>query len=83
MSRVGHHVGPPWPPLPSAYDYLSTAPRRDWAWEFLRRHEAFQADAETASSTPDISTRVESGVLLTRLREAQPRAEAWGLCCFR
>jgi hypothetical protein len=83
MSRVGHHVGPPWPPLLSAYDYLSTVQRRDWAWEYLRRHEAYQAHAETASSTPHISIRLESGALLTRLREPQPRVEAWGLCCFR
>jgi hypothetical protein len=81
MSSVSHHVGPPWPPPLSAYDYLSNAQRRDWAWEYLRRHDAYQTDA--ASATPYVTTRLDSGALLTRLHEPQPRAEAWGLCCFR
>ena len=81
MPSASHHVGPPWPPLFSAYDYLSTAQRRDWAWEYLRRHDGYQADA--ASATPYVTARLDSGVLLTRLREPEPRAEAWGLCCFR
>ncbi|MGX8009724.1 transcriptional regulator domain-containing protein [Mesorhizobium sp. ORM8.1] len=33
----------------SSYDYTSALTPREWAWEFLRRNPAFQADVSAAS----------------------------------
>lgn len=83
MYRVRHYVGPPWPPTLESYDYLALLRRRDLAWEGLRRLPAYQDDARAHLTDTQISTRLESGALLTRMHEPSPRAEAWALRSFR
>lgn len=83
MYRVRHYVGPSWPPVLEAYDYMRGHCQRDWAWEGLRRIPAYQDDARAHLANTQISTRLESGALFTRMHEPSPRAEAWALRSFR
>ena len=83
MYRVRHCVGPSWPPTLEAYDYLGRLRRRDLAWEGLRRLPAYQDDAREQLTDAQVSTRLESGALLTRMHERSPRAAAWALRSFR
>ena len=83
MYRVRHYVGPPWPPTLEAYDYTRTLTRRDWAWEGLRRDPVYQDDALEHLKINQVTTRLESGALITRMHEASPHAEAWALRSFR
>lgn len=82
MCRLRHYVGPSWPPTLEAYDYLRQLRRRDLAWEGLRRLPAYQDDARAYLTNAQVSTRLESGALLTRMHEPSPRAEAWALRSF-
>jgi hypothetical protein len=36
---------PAWPSSLQAYEYLRTATKSDWAWEYLRRNFDYQANA--------------------------------------
>ncbi len=83
MHRVGHFVGPSWPPTLEAYNYMRTLSRSDWAWEGLRRNAAYQDEARAHLLDIPISTRLESGATFTRMHEPSPRAEAWALRSFR
>lgn len=83
MYRVRHYVGPALPPTLEAYDYLGRLSRRDLAWEGLRRLPAYQDDAQAHLTDAQVSTRLESGALLTRMHEPSPRAAAWALRSFR
>ena len=76
-------VGPQWQPSLDAYEYLRTAARPEWAWEYLRRNPAHQANARVESARGLVRVRLNAGPTLTRLRARHVRAEAWGLCCFR
>ena len=38
-------VTPGWPRSLQVYEYLRTATRSDWAWEYLRRNSEYQAEA--------------------------------------
>jgi hypothetical protein len=82
MYRVRHYVGPSLRPTLDAYDYLGLLRRRDLAWEGLRRLPAYQDDAREQLTDAQVSTRLESGALLTRMHEPSPRAEAWALRSF-
>lgn len=54
--------------------------RTDWAWEFLRRNDAFQAEAGRAEPVAtDVS---DDGFTLFQPSPRAPRAEAWGLASF-
>ena len=83
MYRVRHYVGPERPPTLEAYDYLGRLRRRDLAWEGLRRLPDYQDDAKAHLTDTQVSTRLESGALLTRMHEPSPRAAAWALRSFR
>lgn len=83
MYRVRHYVGPERPPTLEAYDYLGRLRRRDLAWEGLRRLPAYQDDVQAHLADTQVSTRLESGALLTRMHEPSPRAAAWALRSFR
>ncbi|MGA1343257.1 MAG: DNA -binding domain-containing protein [Hyphomonas sp.] len=66
------------------YDYTAKLGRDRWAWEFLRRGEAFRSIARRYSSGDHVSSRPGPlpGVTLLKLRRPQPEAEAWGLVFF-
>ena len=83
MARLRHYVGPVSPPSLDAYDYMSTLAWRDWAWEGLRRNPVYQDEARAKLGRAQSTTRMEGGALLTRMHEAESRAEAWGLRSFR
>lgn len=83
MYRVQHYVGPPRPPTLEAYDYLHTLIRRDLAWEGLRRDPAYQDEARVYLRNGQVSTRLASGALFTRMHEPALRAAAWALRSFR
>lgn len=83
MYRVRHYVGPERSPTLEAYDYMRTLRRREWPWEGLRRNPAYQDEARAHLTDGQVSTRLESGALLTRMHEPSPRAEAWALRSFR
>jgi hypothetical protein len=81
--RVPTMGGIPWPPPLDAYDYLRSLTRRDWAWEMLRRNQTYQRHAQACAAHDVVRDHLGSGALITRMRGAQPSAEAWALCCFR
>jgi hypothetical protein len=83
MSQASLRIGPQWPPSVEAYEYLRTANKPEWAWEYLRRNPAYQAAARIRPGRGLVRVRLSAGPLLTRLRARHARAEAWGLCCFR
>ena len=75
--------GMSWPPPLAAYDHLRSLTRRDWAWELLRRNRTYQRQAQACAGENVVREQLGSGALITRMRGAQPSAEAWALCCFR
>lgn len=76
-------VGPDWPPLPGAYDYVLTLNEQELAWEFLRRNPEYQREAEQHYADQIEPRRLPSGQLLWRIRTPQHKAKRWGLCPFR
>lgn len=64
------------------YDYTAGLRRRDWAWEFLRRNEAFRAEAYPAPADAASSIQGMDGITLMKLRYPQPDANLWGLFFF-
>lgn len=83
MTRLRHYVGPALPVSAAAYDYMSALAWRDWAWEGLRRNPVYQDEARQYLDNAPENIQMEGGALLTRMHEAQPRAEAWALRAFR
>ena len=76
-------VTPAWPPSLQAYEYLRTATKSDWAWEYLRRNADYQPEARLHHRRGVVRQRLATGPVLTRMRARHLRAEKWGLCCFR
>jgi hypothetical protein len=74
---------PAWSPSLQAYEYLRTATKSDWAWEYLRRNFDYQANARLGHRRGVIRQRLAAGPVLTRLRARHAGAERWGLACFR
>lgn len=83
MTRLRHYVGSAFPPSLEAYDYMSALAWRDWAWEGLRRNPVYQEEAWAYLRRTPSTTREENEVIVTRLHEPSPRAEAWALHSFR
>jgi hypothetical protein len=71
------------PPSLQAYDYLRTATKSDWAWEYLRRNFDYQASARLRHRRGVARHSLVAGPILTRLRARHVEAERWGLACFR
>jgi len=71
----------PWPPN-DADNYLASAPKSDWAWEFLRRNAEYQRAAARIQCR-----MVEVGTVDTipvfELHKEQEAAHDWALCSFR
>lgn len=76
-------VTPAWPPSLLAYEYLRTATKSDWAWEYLRRNAEYQASARLGHRRGVARQRLAAGPVLTRMRARHVGAETWGLACFR
>ena len=76
-------VGPDWPPLPGAYDYVLTLSGPELAWEFLRRNPDYQREARRHRADQIKPRPLPSGQLLWRIRVPHHRAKQWGLCPFR
>lgn len=83
MPHRRYHVGPPWPPRLSAYDYVRVLHKLDCAWEVLRRNAAYHDDWSNHRRAPIHPTAHPSGVSLQRSMSRCPSAERWGLCTFR
>jgi hypothetical protein len=66
-----------------AYEYLRTAAKSDWAWEYLRRNAEYQASARLGHRRGVARQRLAAGPVLTRMRARHAGAETWGLACFR
>lgn len=64
------------------YEYTRTLSRSRWAWEFLRRNEAFLQDA-AHHGPKELSVKTACrGITLIRPRTDQMAAERWGLAFF-
>ena len=64
------------------YDYTSGLRRRDWAWEFLRRNEAFSKEAYANYHIVQRSMSCIANSIVLHLYERCPLAEIWGLMFF-
>jgi hypothetical protein len=76
-------VAPNWPPSQVYDDYLSTLPKRDWAWEFLRRNRAYQGAASASPSQAVKLALTGTVVPVFRLPKQEEAAREWALCSFR
>lgn len=83
MSLYGFKVGPTWPAKRSEYDYLLTLPRPGWAWECLRRSDAYCLAARVHGCVKAWALPGSPLVQLSRTRRRSLDAESWGLHCFR
>ena len=72
-----------WPKPLQAYEHLRTATMTDWAWEYLRRNRAYQAEARLHGRRGVVHRPFATGTVFTRMHARHVRAEAWGLCSFR
>ena len=72
-----------WPKPLQAYEHLRTATMTDWAWEYLRRNPAYQAEARLHRRRGVVHRPFATGTVFTRMHARHVRAEAWGLCSFR
>jgi hypothetical protein len=71
-----------WPPTPID-PHLASAPKSDWAWEFLRRNAEYQrAAAETQCQMVKVGT-VGSEIPVFELHKQEEAARDWALCSFR
>ena len=71
-----------WPPNEVDH-HLSSAPKCDWAWEFLRRNAEYQRAAERTRSTMMRIGTIGSDIPVFRLLEHEEGARDWALCSFR
>jgi Family of unknown function (DUF6499) len=63
--------------------HLVSAPKSDWAWEFLRRNPHYRrAAAESKSQMVKVCT-VGCAIPVFRLQEQEEAAREWALCSFR
>jgi hypothetical protein len=63
--------------------HLASAPKSDWAWEFLRRNAEYQgAAAETQHQMVKVGT-VGSAIPVFALHKQEEAAQDWALCSFR
>lgn len=65
-------------------DYVSTRglDHMGWAWEFLRRNEAYQRDFRINRAGNPVPIKHTTGAVVLRLRRCFLEAEKWGLHCF-
>ena len=72
----------PWPPN-DANDCLASAPKSDWAWEFLRRNVQYQRAAEQHQCPMVKVGTVGASIPVFKLARKQEAAHGWALCSFR
>lgn len=71
-----------WPPN-NIDHHLASAPKSDWAWEFLRRNSEYQRAVAGAKSEMMQLGTVGCGVPVFRLHREEEAARDWALCSFR
>ena len=64
------------------YAYVASLDRLGWAWEFLRRNLAYQADWQRHKASMPKLIQHPSGVSHCKLKQSCGAAEHWGLCLF-
>lgn len=64
------------------YAYTRGLDPTGWAWEFLRRNEAYQRDVRINRAGHPAPIKHASGAIVLRLRRRVLAAEKWGLQCF-
>jgi Family of unknown function (DUF6499) len=64
------------------YNYVLTLNGPEFGWEFLRRHQAYQAEYSIKNPKPQTPRRLASGTLVWRDNQSS-EARKWGLCSFR
>jgi Family of unknown function (DUF6499) len=70
------------PPTIETLQYLMTASKADWAWEYLRRNPEYKRQNET-TATPEVVSCLPNAAKIFRAIDIDARADTWGLCCFR
>src|SRR5262249_21087727 len=62
---------------------LLSAPKSDWAWEFLRRNTEYRRAAAGAQCETVRLKTIDVAVPVFRLNRHQEAAQNWALCSFR
>jgi hypothetical protein len=71
-----------WPPHDIDHRLVS-APKSDWAWEFLRRNAEYRRAAAGAQCEMVRLDTIDVAVPVFRLNRYQEAAQNWALCSFR
>lgn len=75
-------MGTAWDRCLDDYRYTRELDRTGWAWEFLRRNDAYRTDFRMNRAGHLVAIRHVSGAMLYRPRRRFLAAEAWGLRLF-
>lgn len=67
----------------SDYEYLRQCPPSRWAWEFLRRNEAYRSAWQNRSDPSQSDPAPRGSLRVYRMTGPSEEAERWGLCSFR
>jgi hypothetical protein len=72
-----------WPPDAADDQHLSSLPKSDWAWEFLRRNAGYQRAASGSQIEMVKVATVGSAIPVYKLQKPDKDAQEWALCSFR
>jgi hypothetical protein len=75
-------TGTAWELCLDDYAYTCGLDHTGWAWEFLRRNEAYQRDVRINRAGHPVPIKHTSEAVILRLRRRVLAAERWGLHCF-
>jgi hypothetical protein len=75
-------LGTAWDRTREEYAHARELDEPGWAWEFLRRNEAFRRDVRLNRAGTPVAIQHVSGALLYRPSRRFVSAEAWGLALF-
>lgn len=78
MAKATDDAGSPDWQSTSRYDYTDALSRRGWAWEFLRRNDAYQQTWAEASPMVAVEARSRHLTILTAAKDP-PGMRRWGL----
>ena len=71
-----------WPPTRIDH-HLASAPKSDWAWEFLRRNNDYKRDEASSLGNMMHLGTIGAGAPVFKLRTHEEAAQKWALCSFR
>lgn len=63
-------------------DYLSSLAKEGWAWEYLRRNDAYRRAASGHTRLMEKVAEISTAPVY-QLPSSDQAAEAWSLCSFR